>query len=232
VTRRLDVVWPDPRPFERRAGAPIRLLAVSDVPDPALDAAINRSALGQIDAVIGCGDLEPSYLGFLGDAFEAPISFVRGNHDRGNQWLSAPSPAPDHLASGRPVDVLGLTVVPLEWPGVKPGVARRDEERAWLDVLRAARGIGIRRVLGKGGPVLVISHAPPRGIGDVAADPYHRGFNGYHWLLDRLHPPLWLHGHTTPASVIDWKAMSGASLVANVTGSVLVEIRPPASDTL
>ena len=35
MTRRLTVEWPDPEAFEARGGAPIRLLAVSDAPDPA-----------------------------------------------------------------------------------------------------------------------------------------------------------------------------------------------------
>jgi uncharacterized protein len=227
VTRRITVAWPDPRPFDGRSGAPIRLLAVSDEPDPTLDVAANRAALGHLDAVVGCGDLEPAYLGFLGDAFDAPVTFVRGNHDHGNQWASANSPAPEHLRSGRPLDVLGLTVVPLEWPGIRPGIARRDDWQAWLDVVRAAGGVTIRRLFGRRSPVLVISHAPPLGVGDVHADRYHMGFAGYLWLLRRLRPPLWLHGHTTPASVMEWQAVSGESLVANVTGSVLVELRAP-----
>lgn len=229
MTRRLTMVWPDPRPFVGRDDHPIRFLAVSDEPDQALDAAVNRDALGHIDAIVGCGDLEPAYLGFLGDAFEVPVSYVRGNHDRGGQWQSARSPAPDHLDSGHLVELAGVTVVPLEWPGLRPGVSRRDEWRAWLDVLRAVRGVGFRRLFGKRGPVLVISHAPPRGVGDVAADPFHVGYSGYGWLLRRLRPPLWLHGHTTPASVSEWQVTSGASLVANVTGSVLVELQPPGS---
>ena len=53
MTRRLTVDWPDPRPFMSRAGAPIRFLAASDEPDPALDHAVNREQLGHIDAVIG-----------------------------------------------------------------------------------------------------------------------------------------------------------------------------------
>jgi len=51
VTRRLSVVWPDPRPFAGRDGAPIRLLAVSDDIDPTLDHEINRTALGRLDGI-------------------------------------------------------------------------------------------------------------------------------------------------------------------------------------
>jgi predicted phosphodiesterase len=89
MTRRLTVVWPDQRPFESRNGAPIRLLAVSDAIDPALDHRTNREAIGPLDVILGCGDLEPGYLGFLGDAFGVRVLYVRGNHDRGGEWSAA-----------------------------------------------------------------------------------------------------------------------------------------------
>jgi uncharacterized protein len=228
MTRRLTVAWPDPEAFGRRDGAPIRLLAVSDTPDPALDYAGNREAIGAVDAIVGCGDLEPAYLGFLGDAFGAPVAYVRGNHDRGGHWSESAADAPRHLASGRLVELDGITVAPFEWPGITEDQARRDESGAWLDVARASRGLVARRLRGRRAPVLVLSHAPPRGVGDRASDPYHVGYRSYRWLLERLRPPLWLHGHTTPATVEDWRASLGTSVVANVTGSVVVELVPPA----
>jgi hypothetical protein len=227
MTRRLTVEWPDPRPFAARDGAPIRLLAASDEPDPALDHAKNREQLGHIDAIIGCGDLEPDYLGFLGDAFHAPITYIRGNHDRGGAWARH-KPAPTPTTRGRLVEVNGITVVPFEWPGLGQDQAQRDEFRAWLDVFRAEVGLWRRGPRGRGTPILVISHAPPRGIGDAATDPYHLGYASYRWLLERREPPLWLHGHPNPASVTDWRDSFGSSVVANVTGSTLVELLPPA----
>lgn len=227
MSRRLTVVWPDPRPFEGRNGAPIRLLAVSDVVDPALEHAINRETIGRIDAVIGCGDLEPEYLGFLADAFHVPVAYVRGNHDHGGHWSETLRDAPHHLSSGRLVEVGGITVAPFEWPGLRPDRALRDERQAWLDVLRAEGRLLIRRLQGRTAPVLVVSHAPPRGVGDDDVDPYHVGYAGYRWLLERLSPPLWLHGHVTPASVPDWRASLGSTVVVNVTGSVVVELVPP-----
>jgi uncharacterized protein len=229
MTRNLTVVWPDSRVFEGRAGASIRLLAVSDDVDHALDYAINREAIGRIDAVVGCGDLEPSYLAFLGDAFGTHVAYVRGNHDRGGHWLETLVDAPQPLSSGRLVDVDGITVVALEWPGLGEERATRNEPRAWFDVIRVARSLLLRHLRGRRSPVLVVSHAPPLGVGDSASDPYHVGFSAYRWLLERLRPPLWLHGHTTPASVTDWRDKLGDSVVVNVTGSVVVELVPPAA---
>ena len=229
MTRRLTVEWPDPEAFEARGGAPIRLLAVSDAPDPALEHEVNRRALGQLDGIVGCGDLEPSYLGFLADAFHVPVAFVRGNHDRGGQWRAMASEAPTPMASGKLTELGAVTIAPFSWPGLgSDRVALRDERRAWWDVFRAARQLFFRRLRRERGPVLIVSHAPPRGVGDAATDQYHLGYAAYRWLLDRLHPPLWLHGHTTPASVTDWRDAHGPTTVPNVTGSVVVELVPPA----
>jgi len=229
MTRRLSLEWPDARPFEGRGGAPIRLLAVSDAVDPALDHEVNRTAIGRIDGIVGCGDLEPDYLGFLGDAFHVPVAYVRGNHDRGGHWRdTAAREAPRPLPSGRLAEIGGLTIAPFEWPGIRSSeTALRDERRAWWDVLRATRALVLRRIRRRSGPVLVLSHAPPRGVGDSEADPYHLGYRSYRWLLERLRPPLWLHGHVTPASVRDWRDALGPTVVANVTGAVLVELTPP-----
>lgn len=227
MTRRLVVVWPDRRAFAGRNGAPIRLLAVSDMVDPVLEHAINRERIGRLDAIVGCGDLEPSYLGFLGDAFGVPVAYVRGNHDRGGHWSETAGKAPTHLTSGRLTQLGDLTVAAFEWPGLRPDQARRDEWTAWGDVIRAWRTLLVRRLLGRATPVLVLSHAPPRGVGDHAANRYHLGYAAYRWLLDHLRPPLWLHGHVDPATKTDWQTSLGPSIVVNVTGSVVVELLPP-----
>jgi hypothetical protein len=225
MTRRVSLVWPDPRPFRGRKGRPIRILAASDERDTALDFAGNREGLGRVDLVVGCGDLAPEQLSFLGDAFSAPFLYVRGNHDHGGPW-----PALDKL----PVAALGVdertlpgvSLLALPWPVATRGVARRDEGAAWRQVLRT---VGRHLVLPSRRPWLVVSHAPPRDAGDTPDDPYHVGFAAYRAVLDRLRPRLWLHGHTTRASQATPIVEHGRTTLINVTGSVLVELRPLAS---
>jgi uncharacterized protein len=224
VTRRLAVTWPDPRPFARRDGRPIRLLAVSDDVDPALEQARNRDALGAIDLIVGCGDLSPTWLCFLGDAFRVPLVYVRGNHDRQGPWPTPPNiPAPASGVDERSIP--GIPLLQLPWSGFRHGAAHRDEPGAWLQAARVGPRL-IRNLLAPA-PVLVMSHAPPTGAGDTPSDPYHRGFGAYRFLAERLRPPLWLHGHTNLAAQADWRDRLGPTTVANVTGSVLVELMPP-----
>jgi hypothetical protein len=229
VIRRVRIEWPDERPFEGRDGRPIRLLAASDERDAALEHETNRTALAPIDAVIGCGDLDPEWLAFLADAFGAPLLYVRGNHDHGGAWEEEPFAAPLPLATGRIAVLAGLPIAALEWPGVRIAGNSRHPGRAWRDVLGVARRAVLGRLTRGSRPLLVISHAPPEGAGDAPTDPYHVGFSAYRWLLETLRPPLWLHGHTTTATVPSLLVHEGQTTLVNVTGAVLVEIAPPGS---
>jgi uncharacterized protein len=224
VTRRLQLAWRDGRPFRLRAGRPIRLLAASDEPDATLDHAANREALGPIDLIIGCGDLSPDRLAFLADAFGgALLLHVRGNHDRGGPW-QAPAGIPTAAKGIDGRSLPGIAVAGLGWPGRTEGTAIRDETAAWRQVLTT---FGLGLVDGAFKPWLVFSHVPPRGVGDSPEDRYHTGFSAYRFVLDRLRPRLWLHGHTALAAVRDPIVEHGPTTVVNVTGSVLVELLPP-----
>lgn len=225
MIRRLSVAWPAGEPAPSIDGRPVRLLAVSDERDAGLEHERNRQAITPIDAVVGCGDLEPDYLAFLGDAFHVPLLYVRGNHDRGGAWNAAWRLIPQPL-DGRLEQPAGIVTVGLSWPGKPRGQALRDELAAWRQVLGVAAGAWLRRRP----PRIIVSHVPPRGLGDTPADPYHRGFAAYHWLCRRLRPVLWLHGHTATAAVRGREAVWGGTTLVNVTGAVVIEIQPGALD--
>lgn len=226
MTDRLQVSWPDPAPFTARDGRPIRILAISDEPDPSLDSPVTRERLGDIDVIVGAGDLQPEYLSFVTDAFHAPLRYVRGNHDVGAAWAHTerallPEPMPDATV----VEEAGLRLLGFS------GSPRYNDRRGmqvsaiamWFTAIRgwlAARG---RR------PVLVVTHAPPRDVNDDH-DHAHRGFTAFRWLVRRLSPPLWLHGHTALVrrGIDDRSAEHEGTLFYNCTGATLIELLPPA----
>jgi hypothetical protein len=45
--------------------------------------------------------------------------------------------------------------------------------------------------------------------------------------MERIRPPLWLHGHTPLAACRDWIVVRDRTTVVNVTGAVLIELHPP-----
>jgi hypothetical protein len=222
MTRRVSLTWPDPRPFQARDGRPILILAASDEPDPALDFADNRHALGRIDLVLGCGDLPPDQLAFLTEAFVAPLVYVRGNHDRGGPWVSHHAPVAAAGIDER--SLAGVALLALPWPAGDRGPARRDEASAWRQVVTT---LNRRLLFPSRRSWLVVSHVPPRGIGDTPTDPYHVGFAAYRTVLERLAPRLWLHGHTARSASAAWQLEHGPTTLINVTGSVLIELRSP-----
>jgi hypothetical protein len=222
MTRRLTLEWPDPAPFKDRNGASIRILAVSDILEPTLIDARNRGALSPIDFIVGCGDLDHDDLAFIADGFNAPLLYVHGNHDTNERWRERRESCPEPIQSTATIHQAGLSIAGLAWPGVRGKTGHRSETAAWNQAMRLAT-----RRLGRPGPLMVLSHVPPLGCGDVATDAYHRGFKGYRWLLRRLEPVLWLHGHTPLAATRDWQVRVGSTTIVNVTGAVLIELTPP-----
>ena len=222
MTRRLSIDWPDPRPFAGREGRPIRILAASDEPDPALERAANRDALGSIDLVVGCGDLSPDWLCFLGDAFRAPLVYVRGNHDRQAARGRRPTAAAARRRRGRSCA--------RRHPGGRAAMAQLPQGRG------AARREGCLAAghAARAGPRTAPAAAGPRGQPRPAARRRRhpdrrvpRGLRRVPGHRTSLRPPLWLHGHTNPAAQADWRTTLGTTTVVNVTGSVLVELRRP-----
>jgi uncharacterized protein len=224
VTRHLSIEWPDAAPFRGRGGAPIRLLAVSDQIDPVLEDERSRRAVGPVDLIVGCGDLDCEDLSFLADGFNAPLVYVRGNHDADDRWEASTGYCPDAVPSGAVRREAGLLLAGLSWPGRRGPRALRSERGAWSQSFRLA----LRR-LGRHEPLIVLSHVPPLGTGDIPSTGFHRGFRGYSWLRRRLGPPLWLHGHTPLAAAHEWHVQCGSTAIVNVTGAVLIEIWAPGS---
>ena len=223
MTSRLAVPWPDAALFRGRDGRPLRILAVSDEPDPSLDSPETRRGIGPVDLIIGAGDLQPEYLAFVADAFAAPLRYVRGNHDVGAAWAHTelallPSPMPDAaIVAEAGVSLIGFSGSPI--------YSHRGHEvsagRMWAHAVA-----GRIRARGRG-PILVVSHTPPRDINDDD-DLTHRGFTAFRWLAERLGPPLWLHGHTALVrrGLDDRCAMHNGTLFYNCTGATVVELTP------
>ncbi len=229
MTSSLRLPWPDERLFGARGGRPFRILAVADEIDETLDSAVTRRRLGSVDLVVGCGDLPVDYLQFVTDAFNAPLAYVRGNHDVGGSWATGEATAvhlPEPLRDGRPWATSGLTVVgfngiPFHGGG---GLQVRDFT-TWRAVVGAYARLRWRAARS---PALLLSHVAPRGIND-GPDRMHRGSLPLRWLADRLRPPLWLHGHTTLVTrrLEDRAVHRAGTVFYNAVGAVLVELRPP-----
>src|SRR5687767_12684746 len=215
MIRRFQVPTPENGSAGQESTA--RILAVSDEIEPAFDHPGNRDQIKPVDGIIGAGDLKPEYLDFLAESFRAPLLYVLGNHDRGGGWQEERHHVPEPI-DGSWHELAGLSVAGLSWPSDVRDRAVHDENAAWRQV--AAGYLKLRRRR----PDIIVSHVPPQGLGDTPEDHYHRGFAAYRWLVERLKPTLWLHGHTALAAAPHWWVEHGNTAVINVTGAVLLEV--------
>jgi hypothetical protein len=162
---------------------------------------------------------------------------VPGNHDpdlsgyrvsRGGLMLRAGLPArapwPDGAVSadGRVVDVAGLRIAGLGGcRRYRPGPNQySDRQQA-----RRARRLALRARLARTRVDMLITHAPPRGVGD-GTDPVHQGFPALNVLAGRLQPALLLHGHVDPDPSGRPDGRLGGTLVRNATGWQLLDLDP------
>lgn len=165
----------------------MKILAVSDEKCPALWDYYVPGRLADYDLILSCGDLKAEYLSFLVTMGRAPVLYVHGNHDEGYDAFPPEGcdPIDDRLVVVKGLRILGLG-------GCKryhPGKFQYTEKEMARRIARL-RGV-LRRA---GGVDIVVTHAPPRGLGD-AEDPAHQGFEALRELLDRWRPQYLLHGH-------------------------------------
>ncbi|MBQ5952394.1 MAG: metallophosphoesterase family protein [Lachnospiraceae bacterium] len=165
----------------------MKILAVSDEENPAFWENHVPGRLKEYDLMLSCGDLKAEYLSFMVTMGRGPLLYVHGNHDE-----SYPERPPegcdcvdDHFVIVNGLRILGLG-----------GCMRYREGRFQYTEAQMRRRIArltphLRR---NKGVDIVITHAPPRGLGDLD-DPVHRGFECLRTLIDRWHPAYLIHGH-------------------------------------
>jgi Icc-related predicted phosphoesterase len=214
----------------------MRVLAIADEPFPGMpDLLASRP-----DLIVSCGDLPWDDLERIVDVANVPLLFVPGNHDPAlvrpreggftaaiaNPHLEEP-PGPRGCTSvdGRIEDVRGLRVAGLggsvryrEGPNQYTQAemarrARRLADRALVRRLRDGRRVDV-----------LITHSPPRGLGDEEDDHVHHGFEAFHPLLRRLRPRYLLHGHVHPYGIERPDRVMGGTRVVNVIPFKILDI--------
>lgn len=178
----------------------MKILALSDSVDERVYSANIHQSYGEIDLVIGCGDLPIYYLEFVADALNKPVFYVRGNHDTeaelssDGEWRRIPGgcdPIDNRIASYGDLIFLGLGGS----MRYRPGAAQQySETQMWLRIARLLPRLFITRVRQGRFVDVVVAHSPPRGLGDTS-HPAHTGFKSFLMLMTWLRPRYLLHGH-------------------------------------
>ncbi len=191
------------------------------------------------DLVIAAGDLPWDYLEFMSSRLDVPVVFVPGNHDpetgsarygRSGLFFEAGLPVDDPRphgcvnADGAVVDVAGLRIAGLGGcVRYRPGAnqySQREYARRARRLLRQARRV---QRSSPGGVDLLLTHAPPSGLGDDD-DPPHHGIQALHDVLEQLRPQLHLHGHIHPHGRTMPDRQVGPTIIHNVIPYRVLEL--------
>lgn len=167
----------------------MKILVVSDVESPYLWDYYVPGRLKEFDLIISCGDLKASYLSFLVTMANIPVLYVHGNHDAG---YDTEPPEGCECIDDRVVNCKGLRIAGLG------GCARYNKIKAYQYTEPQMRRRILRllpKIFWHGGIDILVTHAPPKGVGDDPNSYSHRGFAAFLPLLERTHPRYLLHGH-------------------------------------
>jgi Icc-related predicted phosphoesterase len=214
----------------------MKILALSDQVVDHLYSPLVKERFGDVDLIVGCGDLPEYYLDYIASMLNVPLSHVPGNHD-----LPPPIPEMEGGSQDRStcrgcanIDGVVLREQGLLLAGLGGSIRYRPDgahqytqgemgrrilaltPRLWWNRLQHGRFLDI-----------LVTHSPPRGIHD-AADPAHVGFEAFNRFIARFRPRYVLHGHS---HVYRRDAVTatqvGPTTVINVCPYRVIEVESP-----
>lgn len=217
-----------------------RILAVADE----VDESLGGEALAQLrpDLVLSAGDLPFDYLEYLVTMLNVPLLYVPGNHDPSirerRETLAWPpsielkdardpvGPLGGTNVDGRIEDAAGIGVAGLGGSlRYREGPNQYTQKEMRRRVRRLGRRAAVRGLRGRRGVDVLLTHAPPLGVGDEE-DPAHRGFEALLQLVEQLSPKLLIHGHIHPYGQAKPDRQLGTTTVVNVVPFRLLEVEP------
>lgn len=176
----------------------MRVLSLSD---QVLDFVYSPNAalrFGDVDLVLGCGDLPYYYLEFLVDTLGKPVYYVRGNHAATveySQGADRTSPWGAIDLHQKVVNFDGLLMAGFEGcVRYREGPYMYTQTEMWLMVFGIVPRLLINFLRHGRALDVLVTHAPPWDVQDKP-DPAHRGFKAFRWLLKTFRPRYHFHGH-------------------------------------
>ena len=166
----------------------MKILVLSDQESRSLYDFYSPEKLADVDLIIACGDLKPSYLEFFATMGNAPLVYVLGNHDKWHLDRKAGGCIclEDDIYEYNGIRILGLGGSMRYQPGV---CCQYNEE----EMQRRIRRLRFKLFRKKGFDILV-THSPAKGFNDLDDLP-HQGFACFRELIEQYQPKLFIHGH-------------------------------------
>ena len=200
----------------------MKILLISDVEEPALWDYYRPGRLAEYDMILSAGDLKAEYLSFLVTMANVPVLYVHGNH---NTSYDRFPPEGCDCVEDKLVTYKGLRILGLGGSAVYSGGNHQYTERQMARRIRRLN----RAVRKAGGVDIVLTHCPPKGLGD-AEDYAHRGFEAFLPMLDKWKPKALVHGHVHIAYGIPRELSYNGTRIINASGRYVLEMEPESAE--
>ncbi len=200
----------------------MKILLISDVEEPALWDYYRPGRLAEYDMILSAGDLKAEYLSFLVTMANVPVLYVHGNH---NTSYGRFPPEGCDCVEDKLVTCKGLRILGLGGSAVYSGGNHQYTERQMARRIRRLN----RAVRKAGGVDIVLTHCPPKGLGD-AEDYAHRGFEAFLPMLDKWKPKALVHGHVHIAYGIPRELSYNGTRIINASGRYVLEMEPESAE--
>jgi uncharacterized protein len=189
-----------------------KILCVSDHIDPLVYSQSIKERFADIDFVLGAGDLDLGYYGFIVSTLNVPLAFVFGNHnltrisyyrreyqsslvyrEGGDEFIRksyGSTYVGDKARSFHGILLAGLGGSKrYNW-----GPNQFSEFQMYVKILRLFPRLLFNRIFSGRWIDVLLTHAPPRKIHD-REDICHQGFHAFRWFMRRFKPQFLVHGH-------------------------------------
>jgi Icc-related predicted phosphoesterase len=205
----------------------MKVLSLSDKMEKRVQSPKMAEQYGDVDFVLGCGDLPYYYLEYVVDALRKPVFFVRGNHasvveysNKGNR--SQPGGATD--LHRRVVHHKGLILAGFEGSiRYKRGPFQYSQGEMWWLVMRMVPRLLVNMLRYGRALDILVTHSPARGIQD-REDRAHRGFRALRWMIRVFKPAYHFHGHIHLDNNVDRETLFEGTKVVNSFGAGVTEL--------
>ena len=193
----------------------MKILTVADHKDPLVYSPNIKKRFGDIDLVLGAGDLPMEYYGFIVSSLNKPLYFVFGNHNLkryhlfkkggGSALSNAGSVINDMYNKSFGATYLNGKTVRLKSKNLiiaglggsmryNKGDNQYSELGMFMRIVRMIPALLWNKIFYGRYLDILLTHASPRGIHD-REDPCHIGFKSFLWFMDKFKPKYLLHGH-------------------------------------
>ncbi len=165
----------------------MKILLVSDVESKFIWNFFDKDKFKDVDLIISCGDLKASYLSFLVTMINAPLVYVRGNHDK--DYIKNPPEGceciEDTIFKFKNFNIVGFGGSYRYNNGIFQYTEKEMRDR--YNKLKF-------NIKLQGGIDILVTHAPAYRISD-GNDICHTGFKVFNYIIGKYKPKYFFHGH-------------------------------------